>query len=481
MIVLLRGVLIAYVLLWAALLVGCLRKRDFCPIFVNSRRTRQFWLASFVFVNPLLTLLYLVFGQIRSHQARPVRSVRDLAVVIAIVGFFVNVPGVTHLWMQPFLGRSAGADRTVKAHLAAIEAKSNTSTTSATSSSDNSRFACGHVALIVEGDHPLLQHVGSDLVERVETIAGVRTVDLYRDGIFPPNGGRVPDVFVRLYLDRMEENLVPYSLKLRTKIGAEIGRTPLRSTHHYQDTFTPPLLDFNLRIEMDHTSTTTGYESVRYTMAAGNIAKDLGTQIAKAFDQWRDKYGPLPDLPEAFYGDYTANEIPEPLQRFGLTSLGSYAGLLAHNQTYLQFTLAGDPVKPFEELRDAMIARGWKELSSDWNPPNLDLRLQKDHRRLHIFQVRSREPLSGIVMTTQSSEEKPAHLFGVTDVQRFDDGELKTALDTLLVEPAPMTLLVLFERMFDKEQRDRWFEILQNQPSHNVFATLRLAKTLCEG
>ncbi len=74
-------------------------------------------------------------------------------------------------------------------------------------------------------------------------------------------------------------------------------------------------------------------------------------------------------------------------------------------------------------------------MSSDWNPPNLDLRLQKDHRRLHIFQVRSREPLSGIVMTTQSSEEKPAHLFGVTDVQRFDDDELKTALDTLLVEP----------------------------------------------
>ncbi len=44
-----------------------------------------------------------------------------------------------------------------------------------------------------------------------------------------------------------------------------------------------------------------------------------------------------------------------------------------------------------------------------------------------------------------------------------------------------MTLLVLFERMFDKEQRDRWFEILQNQPSHNVFARRSVAKTLCEG
>ncbi len=50
-----------------------------------------------------------------------------------------------------------------------------------------------------------------------------------------------------VYLDRMEENLVPYSLKLRTKIGAEIAEPPA-SAHHYQDTFTPPLLDFNLRI-----------------------------------------------------------------------------------------------------------------------------------------------------------------------------------------------------------------------------------------
>jgi hypothetical protein len=61
MIVLLQGVLIAYVLLWGGLLVACLRRRDFCPVFIDSRRTRQFWLVSFIFVNPLLTLLYLVF------------------------------------------------------------------------------------------------------------------------------------------------------------------------------------------------------------------------------------------------------------------------------------------------------------------------------------------------------------------------------------------------------------------------------------
>lgn len=476
MIVLLRGVLIAYVLLWAGLLVGCLRKRDFCPIFVDSRRTRQFWLASFVFVNPLLTLLYLVFGQIRSPQARPVRAVRDVAVVIAVLGFFVNVPGLTHLWMQPFLGRSVAADHGVKAHLAVIEAKNNTSTTSTSSSSDNSRLACRRIAMVVEGDHPLLQHIGSDLVERIKRIPGVETVEFLRNGVLPPTGQRAPDFFVRLYSDHIDETALPYSLTLTAQLGAEIGRSVLWRTHYYHDAHSVPLLDFNLQLQMSHTSTTTGYESVRYALAARNIAKDMGEQVAKAFDQWRDKYGLLPELPDAFYGEYTTNEIPEPLRRFGPTSLGSYAGLLTHNETYLRFTVAEEPVKPMEELRDAMMAIGWKELSSDWNPPNVDLRFQRGDRRLHVFQVRPPEPFNGAVVVSRLSEEKQTHVFGVTDVQRFDDDELKTALDGLLVEPVSMEYLVLFERMFDKEQKERWFEILQDQPSHNVFATLRLAE-----
>ena len=79
MILALRAVLIGYMVVWAVLLIACLRKREFCPIFSDPRRTRFFWLATFVLVNPLLTILYLVFGQLRPAQARPLRPVRDVA------------------------------------------------------------------------------------------------------------------------------------------------------------------------------------------------------------------------------------------------------------------------------------------------------------------------------------------------------------------------------------------------------------------
>jgi len=73
MILLFRAILIAYLLLWLALLVGCVRKREFCPLLGTSRATRLFWLATFVFFNPVLTILYLLFAA-RSRQPGRARS-----------------------------------------------------------------------------------------------------------------------------------------------------------------------------------------------------------------------------------------------------------------------------------------------------------------------------------------------------------------------------------------------------------------------
>jgi hypothetical protein len=326
MILALRTVLIGYIVLWAVLLLACLGKREFCPVFSDSRRTRLFWLATFVLVNPLLTILYLIFGQLRPAQARRVKAVRDVAVVIAIAGFFLNVPGLTHLWMQPLMGRSTDSAGTIEepkfqARAAVIEASNNTSSSSATSTTGESRLACRRVAVIVEGEHPLLGRVGSALAKHLEAISAVETVELLANGVFPEAGQRTPDVFVRLDLADIQETPIPYSLKLQAQISANVGQSPLQSNHHYGDTFSPPMLHFGTNIDLTHTSTTTGYESVRYSMAAENIAKELGGQIEKAFKQWEEKYGLLPELPAEFYGDYVPYNLPEPLARSSLRCL----------------------------------------------------------------------------------------------------------------------------------------------------------------
>lgn len=476
MLVALRAVLLGYVALWAVLLIACLRKRQFCPVFWDPHKTRLIWLATFLLVNPLLTILYLVFGQIRAPQARPVQVVRPLVLVLAFLGFFVNVPGLTHLWMQPFLGRSANAGRTARARLAVTKTTNNTSTTSSTSSSDNSRFACRRIALIAEGDHPFLQRVGAGLVRQLRKLPAVETVELQTEGAFPASGRRAPDIFVRLYLSHFQENLAPYSLKLSAQVDADVGATPLRSNNHYHDSFEPPLLEFELQVRMSHQSTTTGYESVRYTQAAQNIAKEMGEQIGKTFEQWRDKYGLLPELPVEFYGPYTARELPEPLQKLKPVRLGSYPGLLLHSATYSQFRFAGEPVQTLATLRDAMTASGWKEMSCLWDMSVLSLRWTQDNRRIHLFQIPRLEPLPGTRMTSPASEPEPDRLYGIVEEERFSGEELRTTLDRLLAEPLSVERLLLFERMFDEQQEQRWLTILAQQPPRDIGAQIRLGE-----
>ena len=167
------ALLAGYVIAWAVLLALCWRRRRFYPLLGDDRRTRWFWLASFVLLNPILTLLYLWFGQLRRPDARDVRIGAVPAglavVVVAVAGFFVNFPGVTHLWMVPFQGAPpADPERraALSAHAAVIESRSNTGTTTVSTSGAHARVACRSVAIIVEHDHALVRLVGEALRER---------------------------------------------------------------------------------------------------------------------------------------------------------------------------------------------------------------------------------------------------------------------------------------------------------------------------
>ncbi|MHC4355235.1 MAG: hypothetical protein ACYS0H_21245, partial [Planctomycetota bacterium] len=51
-----------YHAIWAVLLIHCLLKRKFFPLFGRGWGTKIFWLITFVFRNPLLTLLYVIFA-----------------------------------------------------------------------------------------------------------------------------------------------------------------------------------------------------------------------------------------------------------------------------------------------------------------------------------------------------------------------------------------------------------------------------------
>ncbi len=470
------AVLAAYVVAWAVLLVRCARRRRFYPILGDDRRTRWFWLATFVFVNPFLTAMYFFFAHRRSPEAQKLRigavQIALTAAVVAIAGFFLNFPGLTHLWMTPFVGRGGdGPDESARfsAHAATIEARNNTSSTTVSSSSDNARLACRRVAVIAEGGHALDSLIGSALREVLAGMPFVEEAVLFTEGRFPPDGELRPDVFVLVAARNVRVTPVPYAVTLRAEIDVSAGSSPWRGTASYHDGRDPPVLDFHWEGTVRHESKTVGYESLRHGLAARNIAGEIGEGLGKAFTKWREKYGVPRDVPEGLYGAYRAAKLPEPLRKIGARRLCSYRGLLTHGETYWRLRVGKKGLAELlERLSKELEAGGWRELSCG----KRNLRMEHGPARIHVYRPSERVRTGWVVNSGEASE--PQTTLYVRLRERFGPEERRAALERLLAEPAPTDALLFFSRLFDDDQRLRMYNLLERRPWRSLPAQVQL-------
>ena len=145
-----------YLFVWVVLLVNCLRRREFVVLAGDEKKTRWFWLVTFLFFNPLLSVLYIAFVLVKPSRPLPARWKMVCVLGAVAIGFFVNIPGLTHLWMVPVMGEPGDEAPWMKLHASVIEARNNFSTSHSTSSTNNDRFVCRRVCIINESNHSLL-------------------------------------------------------------------------------------------------------------------------------------------------------------------------------------------------------------------------------------------------------------------------------------------------------------------------------------
>ena len=358
-----KVLLVSYIIVWAIMLILCIRKKEFWPIIGDSRTTKFIWLATFIFFNPALTLLYFIFGQIRSPRAKFNKFVLPIVLAFIFAGFRLNFPGLGHLWMQPFQGRDKSGSN-FRTNLASIQSSDNTTATSYTSNSDNTRFICKNIVVFNEGEHVLLKRVTDSLLEMVKKIQDVETVNFYDKESLPLTFDFIPDMFIQLNLNDFKENILPYNLKLQTEIQAFIGDTAVKSGHSSIESRTPPSLGYSLKIIVSHNSETIGYESERYMLASKHIAEQIYNHLENSIKDWKKKYGRLPEIPEEFYGVSKPYVIPEPLKSFGAKKLYSYAGLLKNNETVFQLDIEGNCSDQLNKLKQDLVNIGWKDVDS---------------------------------------------------------------------------------------------------------------------
>ena len=207
-----------YLVVWSALLIHCLLKQEFYPIFGRRLGTKVLWLLTFIFLNPLLTLIYFVFGfllrppkakadeQADSSQSVPVSL--GSAVAIALIGIvlvFFEMPSIPGKSKPAVIRNGSEKDKSTEqkglfdrfqVHIGTIDARNNMQTYSSASAGDGTRVSMRNIMIISQSPHNLLDRAMREFQMSLAQLPYVGEVAYYPSGTLPKPGGLLPDVFV---------------------------------------------------------------------------------------------------------------------------------------------------------------------------------------------------------------------------------------------------------------------------------------------
>jgi len=487
-----------YLVIWSALLIHCLMRRRFYPVFGLGWGTKVFWLLTFVFFNPLLTFLYFVFG----FLLRPVKvreSGEDLkfpatggaVVALAFVGFVL----VLYEWPfggydarpviirsesqepnESFRGLEEGPNHKTwrlgsqtclpaagQGRLAMGKARNGAQTFGSTSAQSGTSTSVRNVMLICQNRYRLLDRVARQLQKSLVRLPDVDQVEYYPYGSRPEPGGILPDVFITVDTLEFQETAFLRSRHLKGIIRWKVGNTLCDNSK--VPTSGEVVAGFNAESRLDHESTVVGIEGPRakYKLEADGISAEMIKSISKQFASLLDKYGGLPKAPLTLYGAYHEPPAFSFLADHETEQLVSGHGLLKNNQTVWRFAEKGTIDEALTVYRDELKALGWncQEQSKDY------LWMQRRNEQVSIFQEHRRDAAGGDLDGNRANPSA-AGASGVSMIAQytsdFTDEQIKQAMDALLAGQTDIRTLLAFERYFTPEQLERLGTVVEASP-----------------
>lgn len=487
-----------YLVTWSALLVHCLMRRQFYPLFGRGWGTKVFWLVTFVFFNPLLTFLYFVFGFLL-HPVKVCESGEDLKYPATGGAFFAlaSVGFVLWFFVWPFAGYSIGPvvvcsesdnpDELLsgpqecsvsnawvlggQAYMPAVgqglvtmgKARNGVQTFGSPPSQGGVRASVRNIMLICQDRHRLLDRAARQLQKSLVRLPDVDQVTYYPYGSRPKPGGILPDVFITVDALEFEETSFLLNRYLKAIIRWKVSNTLFEDPIHRV-----PLADkknpasdgvvaaFNAESRLDHESTMLGIEGslAKYKLEAEGISAEMVKSISKQFTGLLDKYGRLPKAPQALYGTYCEPPAFSFLSDHAAEQLVSVHGLLKNNRTVWRFAEQRTADEALTAYREELKASGWEgqELSKDY------LWMRRGNESIFVFQEHRRDAASGAFESNQAGPSA-AGGSGVSMIARytsdFTDEQIHQTMDALLTGQTDIKTLLAFERYFTPEQLDR--------------------------
>ena len=462
-----------YLIIWSALLVHCLIQRRFYPILGQGRGTKIFWLATFVFLNPLLTFLYFVFGfLLRPAKGTPPGKSFGFGSVAAIV--FVAFVLACFEWPFPEYGRApvlltrqapeqkpqepnesrhALALPWGQAHVALVKTKNGVQTVGSTSAESDDKASVRSIVLICRSPDVLLDRVTREFQKALIALSDVEKVEYFPYGTWPEPGGLSPDIFITLEALELQEKAFLCDRRLRAVIQWQVSDTLFPGFARASHSNAPPMVSFNMESRIDHDSTMTGIEGPRslYKVEAAGIAAEMVKSVSKQFASLLDKYGQMPRVPAALYGTY--REPPEFafLKDNKAERLISASGLFQDNLSIWRFAEPRRAEEALEAYRAQLQAGGWGSeiIARD------SLQMQKNNEQIYIFRERQRDRATESP-TSGEPGQVPSSVMIVHYESYFSDDQIRAAIDALKDCETPVRTLLAFERCFrTPEQAER--------------------------
>jgi len=484
-----------YLVIWSALLIHCLFRREFYPIFGRRWGTQILWLVTFLFLNPLLTLVYFVFGFLlrppkadeHKEGSRTASTGLGSAIAIACIGVVLvlfELPSRADKAEPVVVLNEPGEENPAEpnessykfaAQLGTISARNSIQTLSSTSAGSGERVSTQEILLISQSPHPLLDRAMREFQKSLAQLPYVSKVTYYPYGTRPKPGGHLPDVFITINMPQVNEKTFLRGRYFKAIIKWTAGSSIFAGTSHSVNNYTPPVVQFDIESQLEHESKMFGIESSRakYKLAADGICREMIKSISKQFENLLDKYGRMPEPPEILNGTY--HEPPELSFLTGdkIEQLISGNGLLKNNNTLWRFAEKRETDKALAAYRDELNTLGWgqEDLGKEY------LRMQKGNEHIYIFRHRQRDSKAGTFFWSES-EKTASEISVIVDYESYlTSDQMQKAMDALLDCNVEIKTILIFEKYFSTPQQlERLRSIIEQSPVRTLDGCLMLAR-----
>jgi len=438
-----------------------LGRREFYPIIGRGLGTKIFWLFTFVFFNPFLSLIYIVFGVLLrppkiDENPKPIHSGAVIAVVcivfvlvlfeLPLVGFKAEPVVILSSSETDNPEERGGAFFKYEPHIGTIKANNKIQAYSSASPGTNAQISMRNIMLISHNPNRLLNRIAKEFQKSLVQLPYVETVAYYPYGTLPPEGGMLPDVFITIDMPEFNESNLLRGRKIQAKMEWRAGSSILGDLSNSFETGTCPFVQFNIEGTLQHASNMFGIESpqAKYKLEAKNVSSELINSVKKQFENLLDKYGELPQLPDVLYGTYRQAPEFSFIMNDNVRHQISGSRLLKDNDTVWQFTDERRTEDALESYFDELKSLGWTLNGRD----NEYLKMLKGSERIHIYRQQRRNAKAGQIISGVSSKPVSEALMVAHYESFWTEERMQKVIDKLLDIGVGIKTMLIFKEYF---------------------------------